>query len=410
MEIIANMLIDNMVTISSMSLEQKKKISEFCAINPENSQVGPLILNKCFMHLKSVIEMSSEVSKDTHQKETNSKEIASAHMELANFCNRYLRREADQNLDAKSIPSFGDFPLVLTESLLRALEYGYQEALQLFPRLLQIIESHPLCLQSFQKQVSKMPCWLFIGWINQMLALLDKPEAKAVQGIIENITLTYPDAIIYSFHLSSTNYKFNNPDGQLNKAFVERIKQILGKQTLIGDFVAALEHLSVPHVFFKEYISEIGYLMQRKALSNEIKCAFAKMYKDLFSEEVILGNQRISLGPLQKKFAEDFRADVIAICGKDGSKLTIQANQEATKKALTDLLTKMKLKDKKNYSLKDISPWLSAFQQWKYPVQIEIPGQYTGKFKPLPEYHVKVAGFDEKVKFNIVFMGIFYVW
>ncbi|KFM79765.1 DNA-dependent protein kinase catalytic subunit, partial [Stegodyphus mimosarum] len=46
------------------------------------------------------------------------------------------------------------------------------------------MESHPLCLQSFQKQVSKMPCWLFIGWINQMLALLDKPEAKAVQGII----------------------------------------------------------------------------------------------------------------------------------------------------------------------------------------------------------------------------------
>ncbi|KFM79766.1 hypothetical protein X975_16045, partial [Stegodyphus mimosarum] len=93
MEIIANMFIDNMVTISSMSHEQKKKISELCAINPENSQIGPLILNKSFVHLKSVTEMSSGASKDAHQKETNSKEIASAHMELANFCNRYLRRE-----------------------------------------------------------------------------------------------------------------------------------------------------------------------------------------------------------------------------------------------------------------------------------------------------------------------------
>ncbi|KFM79764.1 hypothetical protein X975_16043, partial [Stegodyphus mimosarum] len=68
--------------------------------------------------------------------------------------------------------------------------------------------------------------------------------------------------------------------------------------------------------------------MQRKAPSSEMKCAFVKMYEDLFSEELMLENQRIPLGPLQKKIAEDFRADVIAICGKDGSKLTIQANQE----------------------------------------------------------------------------------
>ena len=26
-----------------------------------------------------------------------------------------------------------------------------------------------------------------------------------------------------------------------------------------------------------------------------------------------------------------------------------------------------------------------------------IPGQYDGKSKPLPEYHVKISGFDEKV-------------
>ena len=26
-----------------------------------------------------------------------------------------------------------------------------------------------------------------------------------------------------------------------------------------------------------------------------------------------------------------------------------------------------------------------------------LTGQYTGKGKPLPEYHVKIAGFDERV-------------
>lgn len=44
-----------------------------------------------------------------------------------------------------------------------------------------------------------MPCWLFIGWIDQMLAILDKPEGKAVHAIIENIASTYPDVNIKLF-------------------------------------------------------------------------------------------------------------------------------------------------------------------------------------------------------------------
>ena len=70
--------------------------------------------------------------------------------------------------------------------------------------------------------------------------------------------------------------------------------------------------------------------------------------------------------------------------------------------------------------LKDYSPWLQNFQANEYSEAIEIPGtnkevtftgkycqlcialvlfigQYNGKSKPLPEYHVKISGFDEKV-------------
>lgn len=77
--------------------------------------------------------------------------------------------------------------------------------------------------------------------------------------------------------------------------------------------------------------------------------------------------------------------------------------------------------------LKDYSPWLAAFQANHYSEHIEIPGvlvyvciiiemkevgeklndlcgicahsvgQYDGLSKPLPEYHVKISSFDEKV-------------
>ena len=48
--------------------------------------------------------------------------------------------------------------------------------------------------------------------------------------------------------------------------------------------------------------------------------------------------------------------------------------------------------------LKDYSKWLARFPGDLTDYKLEVPGQYgTSKRKPLPEYHVNVAGFDEKV-------------
>lgn len=47
--------------------------------------------------------------------------------------------------------------------------------------------------------------------------------------------------------------------------------------------------------------------------------------------------------------------------------------------------------------LSDLSPWLSEFQASKWENTLEIPGQYTGDSRPLPHYHVKIAGFHPEV-------------
>ena len=41
-------------------------------------------------------------------------------------------------------------------------------------------------------KAADVPCWMFIGWINQMLAVLDKREGKAVHSILQEIAQTYP--------------------------------------------------------------------------------------------------------------------------------------------------------------------------------------------------------------------------
>jgi hypothetical protein len=48
-------------------------------------------------------------------------------------------------------------------------------------------------------------------------------------------------------------------------------------------------------------------------------------------------------------------------------------------------------------TLKDYCPWMHEFKAANYEKELEIPGQYTGMSKPMPEYHTKISGFDERV-------------
>ena len=48
-------------------------------------------------------------------------------------------------------------------------------------------------------------------------------------------------------------------------------------------------------------------------------------------------------------------------------------------------------------TLKEYSQWLSDFQAANFDQDLELPGQYTGLSKPLPEYHVKINSFDDRV-------------
>lgn len=68
-----------------------------------------------------------------------------------------------------------------------------------------------------------VPCWMLISWISQMVALLDKPEAVAVQHCIEQIAKFYPQALVYALMISSENYKFeDSATGHKQREFVNR--------------------------------------------------------------------------------------------------------------------------------------------------------------------------------------------
>ena len=51
---------------------------------------------------------------------------------------------------------------------------------------------------------------MFISWLSQLVALLDKPEAPAIHGILDAIATTYPQALSYPLKISSSDYKFDS--------------------------------------------------------------------------------------------------------------------------------------------------------------------------------------------------------
>lgn len=49
-----------------------------------------------------------------------------------------------------------------------------------------------VCSNLYFMKAADVPCWMFIAWINQMLAVLDKREGRAVHTILQEIAQTYP--------------------------------------------------------------------------------------------------------------------------------------------------------------------------------------------------------------------------
>ncbi|KAK3728486.1 hypothetical protein QZH41_002347 [Actinostola sp. cb2023] len=105
------------------------------------------------------------------------------------------------------------------------------------------------------------------------------------------------------------------------------------------------------------------------------------------------------MNPITRKSISELKctSDFEKAFGQDGVKLR---SMDAKKfdEAWRVLLPKLESKqDKPPGNIKEFSSWLANFQSSNNTQKLEIPGQYTGLSKPLPEYHVKIAGFDEKV-------------
>lgn len=108
-----------------------------------------------------------------------------AFLKFGMFCDESLRHnEAKSSSKKEENESLASAVISNFLEAMRRLSPG---AVERFPRLLELLGTYPKVAKEFSQKVKAVPCWMFIRWISQMLALLDKTEGPSIAGILVEV-------------------------------------------------------------------------------------------------------------------------------------------------------------------------------------------------------------------------------
>ena len=247
--------------------------------------------------------------------------------------------------------------------------------------------------------------------------------------LIEQIVKSYPQSIVYPFKLSYETLHTSITDPTL-KRHLEILRQKLDRHTpLVNEFIHALNQLN-PQQQYDSWCKELFQFLTNDCQTRDCQKLqnHWKKFKDMFFADLIQfdetgGEQGAStasqdsvfgdgidrrllkprLTSIRYQFKTTVEKDLETLFGKQGE-LFSSVSLADVKAVLTNIGTKLKSIAQDKSNINDYSTWFSlTFRQQHRALgvpsirEIEIPGQYTSKKKPLLEHHIKIVGFDEKV-------------
>eukprot|EP01147_Barroeca_monosierra_P002859 gene2859-5695_t len=245
---------------------------------------------------------------------------------------------------------------------------------------------------------SSVPSWMFLQWIPQMLAILDQPEASTVIHLLTSIAKLYPQALAFPVMLSSENSNFSGVDSRGYRTFFAKLKQMVTNDHLCR-FVDELKRLTNPYMTYIDWLQAQDSVIKRKDLDT-LRSNFSYLKNELLVTMSKSKSQRL-IGKIWIAAAKKVIETIFSLFGKEGRKLFSMSSHDYSKAKSSAMKSiKAARDDKRNrlaQVLKDYSPWLYTYRSPGGSFDIEIPGQYSGNQRPIPEEHAKIEGFDEKL-------------
>ncbi|KAG7212863.1 hypothetical protein KM043_002216 [Ampulex compressa] len=320
-------------------------------INFKNLDGARDILDTCsYNHLKTSCELAT----------TNKKKCYFA---LSKYCYNRLSSTEDS----------GEISNEFIHSTLKAMGYGSFEAAHYFPCLLKPEYFEVEGAEDiFLRESSNIQTWLFLSWQAQLFSHLGTPIAHLIIPILERIVETYPNAVVYTFRLTVEM----NPT-LLNDTRTYKIRQALYDKPEVEKFLTAMEYVVQPELYLKYHLSELV-----KNLSQGKATAIDELLKKVYPSTREDKNAPRP-GSIYTEISK-YRSEIKALLNKK-----VEDIKQLEKNIVQSLL---KRKDK--IKLKDYSPWLHDFCGGN----LEVPGQYTGDRKPMPQYHAKIMKIEPIVK------------
>ncbi|KAI4490660.1 hypothetical protein M0804_003604 [Polistes exclamans] len=260
-------------------------------------------------------------------------------------------------------------------STLKAMSYGSVDAAHYFPCLLkhQYLNDDEV-KEIFINNTNKIQSWLFLRWQAQLFSHLGTSIADLIIPIIEKIIEDYPNALIYILRLIIET----NPS-VLNDSRMYKIRKLLYDNQELEQFLKAMQYVVQPESYLCYYLHECV-----KNLSKGPATAIDILMKKIPS--------------LRANRNEPRPGNIYNMISKFNLKKLekMQDEKEIRQylKQLDQTLKQSLQKTKTNGLLKNYSPWLCEFSE----SQLEVPGQYTGYRKPMPQYHIKIMKLEPTVK------------
>ncbi|XP_042208389.1 DNA-dependent protein kinase catalytic subunit-like [Homarus americanus] len=315
------------------------------------------------------------------------------HMALVKYCEDCLENWRN-NIDAP------EYNKTLIIAVLRAMSLGSRDAHFHFPRLINLMEEDPSLVSLFIKGCETVPVWMFLLWISHILIYVDKSPGPALQPVIEKLAAEYPQAVHYPFGISMKSYDFTSDIGKSAKVMCQKVQTLLNKNSLLQQFVTAVSLMVVPAIACKDAICDLIMKKDKKDIEHGLEKVISELLK--VSSRLTKGspNEKGEAYIKQDRIRMEVSAALDKMFGENRKKVKTMSVQ-GIQKALFNIKQKMELNSddfkKMPKQLKAYSPWLANFQASKHSDMIELPGQYSGMSKPLPEYHVKISSFDENL-------------
>ncbi|KAJ3415636.1 hypothetical protein HDV05_004512 [Chytridiales sp. JEL 0842] len=318
--------------------------------------------------------------------------IQKSMLELVKFCEHALRSLETYDEEAEVSKKIDRLTCAetFTTLVLQCMEMGSIRAIDYFPRILSMAESYNLG-SVISTYIEKVPCWMVLGWLPQITAVLDKEIGRPLFGLLAKIANEYPNALRFPLNISSEQYTFDASNTQ-NLRAIEHLKSTL-KSNDMDTFIEELRRLEDPVHVYKDWIEKLEVLME--TYGNLRPDLLENAYLELKNN--CLDSKR--LGLLARKFSEKHGSNISRLC-----KGNWKSFQDKTRKELTAYRSKLgsDFDSKPGMNpLKLFSPWLSNYQVSNLEDVLEMPGQYVPKKKPVVPEHVKIAGFAQ----NVLVMG-----